>query len=334
MKLLRPNYVPLGILLLICVLAGCESDTPQGQAVELKGPELGTPAIALKTQFDAEQAYQYVARQVQFGPRVPGTAAHRQCGDWLVQELKALGAEVHEQKTELRNHLGQLIPIRNIIASYQPDAKSRIMLSAHWDTRPLADEDPSNPAGSLDGANDGASGVGVLLALARALKEQQPGMGVDIFLWDAEDGGVSGNDNSWCLGSRYWAQHPHRANYTAQFGINLDMVGAAQATFPQEGWGAQTAGAIQDRLWQQAHSLGYGQYFPFAELGSILDDHSVVGQLTGIPYLDIIHLRLDAREGSFFEHWHTQGDRLEVIDKKTLEAVGTTLLHFIFSLPA
>lgn len=324
MKKLHRLLVPV---LLAGLFTYCDDKPEDGDTVvELNESQVVQPKVT-PPDFNADSAYLWVDRQVKFGPRVPGTAAHTACGNWLAAELRRHGASVTEQTTTAPNNRGQQIPVRNIIASYNPDAKYRILLSAHWDSRPVADEDPERPTGPIDGANDGASGVGVLLELARCMKGKLPAdLGVDIALWDAEDGGESNNNESWCLGSRHWAKNPHKPGYKAQYGVNLDMVGAKDATFPMEGYSHSSAGATLERIWQNAHHLGYGKHFLFTKSGEILDDHSVVGKAAGMAYIDIIHLNTQEYGKSFFEHWHTHGDNMSVIDKNTLKAVGQTLV--------
>jgi Zn-dependent M28 family amino/carboxypeptidase len=287
-------------------------------------------------ELNADSAYGFVARQCSFGPRVPGSEAHRKCGDWLVATFRRFGARVVENTGTIKNHVGTLQPVRNIIASYNPEAPQRVLLSAHWDSRPQADADSVNKSNPVMGANDAASGVAVLLEIARVL-HQNPGLatlGIDLILWDAEDGGVNGQDDSWCLGSQFWAANRHVPGYQALWGINLDMVGARGATFPQEQNSVTFAPELVNRVWKTAHQLGYGNYFIFTTRGPILDDHVYVTRNAGIPCIDIIHLNVDERAGhSFFPHWHTNHDVLDHIDGQVLKAVGQTVLQVVVSGP-
>jgi len=293
-----------------------------------------SPAVVVPS-FNADSAYSYVAAQVAFGPRVTGTMAHKACGDWLVTKLKDFGATVTEQTAELRAYNGDKLPMRNIIGSYHTGTNKRVILCSHWDSRPWADNDPdiANHRTAIDGANDGASGVGVLLEIARQLQQQQPAIGIDIIFFDAEDYGqhsdeYGSSDNSWCLGSQYWARHPHRADYLARFGVLLDMVGAPDARFYQERFSRRYAGSVVDKVWHTAHALGFGTYFPLAAGNYVTDDHLPLNETARIPTADIIPYD---EEHGFGIHWHTVDDNMEWIDPTTLHAVGQTLLHVIYN---
>lgn len=281
-------------------------------------------------EFNSDSAYAYVKKQCDFGPRVPETPAHAACLAYFEKFFKDQGASVTIQTGKMKNHSGKNLEIKNVIASYNATATKRIMLSAHWDSRPHADEDSIRSTEPISGANDGGSGVAVLMEIARVLKTNPPGIGIDLFLWDAEDGGIGGNNESWCLGSQYWAKNKHIPNYTPTYGINLDMVGAKGAVFPREQVSMRTAPAVIEKVWQTAHRSGYGGYFLFFDAGDIVDDHYFVNRETKIPYIDIIHLEVNPQSrNSFFPHWHTHGDNMDVIDKTTLKAVGQTLLEVI-----
>lgn len=322
------------ILLMFCIgyFSSCDNKT---QSNEINTTETNVPAASTVPipEFNADSAYAYAVAQCKFGPRVPGSPAHKQCGNWLVSQLKSFGWEVIEQQATVPNNQGGQIGIRNIIASIKPDAGKRIMLSAHWDSRPIADADPDpkNANKAIDGANDGASGVAVLLELARVLSKNPPTVGVDICFWDAEDGGTSSVQESWCLGSQYWAQNPHKPGYKAIYGINLDMVGAKDATFPQEAYSVRGGGQLTMRIWQTAHELGYGANFPYQQKGQIIDDHYFINKIAGIPYVDIIHLSLtpDESNSGFFPHWHTVEDKIDKLSPATLKAVGRTVLAVV-----
>ena len=186
--------------------------------------------------FSADSAFAFCQKQCDFGPRTLNSEAHELCGQWIVGKFKSYGMKVTEQRATLKGFDGTPLLSNNIIAQYQPEAEQRIMICAHWDSRPWADNDPdeANHKKPVMGANDGASGVGVLLQLARQLKADGTTLGVDILLVDAEDMGIDDNEESWALGTQYWASHPHVAGYKALFGILLDMVGSADATFTRE----------------------------------------------------------------------------------------------------
>ncbi|MCD7971282.1 MAG: M28 family peptidase [Candidatus Azobacteroides sp.] len=307
------------------------------------GKENGNQAVvSSKTSpapdFNADSAYYYIEKQTTFGPRVPNTAAHVACSNYLVSELKRFGAHVIEQKAELKAYNGEILHARNIIGSFSVTNKDRILLFAHWDSRPYADHDPDekNHQVPISGANDGASGVGVLLEIARQVGMKYPEMGMDIILFDAEDYGTpdfykgDAGEDTWCLGSQYWAVNPHVKGYTARFGILLDMVGAKDAFFMKEGFSREYANRYVEKIWQTARQLGYGKYFINENGGYITDDHLYVNRLANIPSVDIIQMDKNSSSG-FYEHWHTVNDTMEYIDKETLKAVGQTILEVIYN---
>lgn len=289
--------------------------------------------------FNADSAYSFVDRQVAFGYRVPNTAEHVACGDYLVSELKRHGAEVQEQKMVVTAYDGTKLNARNIIGSYGADKKNRVLLFAHWDTRPYSDHDPNpdNWKKPLLGANDGASGVGVLLEIARVLQTKEPEVGVDIIFFDAEDYGTpefarkagEETDHTWCLGSTYWAENPHVPNYKAKFGILLDMVGAEGATFYKEYFSVRYAKNIVEKIWGVAGQLNNGRYFKGEDGGATTDDHIPVNEIRRIPSVNIIHHDKNS-ETSFFHSWHTQKDDMSNISKETLKVVGQTVLEVIY----
>lgn len=287
--------------------------------------------------FEADSAWQYVARQVAFGPRVPNTPAHKACADYLAATLRSFGAEVTEQRADLRAFDGTVLHAVNIIGSFRPEAKRRVLLFAHWDCRPWADNDPdpANHTRPVAGANDGASGTGVLLEVARQVGMRLPEVGVDIALFDAEDYGAPSHlssrntADSWALGAQHWARHPHVPGYRALYGILLDMVGAPGATFYREQLSDYYASHIVDRVWAQADALGFGAYFIDRPGGAVTDDHLYVNRLAGIPAIDIIQHDPQSPTG-FGAYWHTVDDGMDHIDRQTLQAVGLTLLHIIY----
>ena len=320
-----------GLVVMAVVLISCDtgSNTAQDDS-ELQSSENAISDV-IRPDFNADSAYYHIEKQVSFGPRVPNSVAHKRCAEYLIEYFKFQGAKVTVQEAKVKDHVGNTLEIKNIIASYKPEAERRIMLSAHWDSRPRADEDSVKQHLPIDGANDGASGVGVLMEIARQLKSVPPNIGVDIFLWDAEDGGISGNNESWCLGSQYWAKNPHQPGYKAEYGINLDMVGAKNATFPKEQYSNMVAPNVVQKVWQTAHLLGHGAYFAMIDHGGITDDHYFIHRIAQIPYIDIIHIELSNQDRGFFEHWHTHGDNITVINKSTLQAVGETVLSVVRS---
>lgn len=279
--------------------------------------------------FSPDSAYALTAHQVAFGPRVPGTEAHRRCGEWLVAKLTATGAQVSEQTATLTTFDGVSIPMRNIFARFNPDAPRRILLLAHWDTRPWADNDPdpANHKTAIDGANDGASGVAVLLELARVISSDSIAAGVDILLCDAEDWGTENDDDSWAMGARYFARHLPVDGYSPDAAILVDMVGADGATFMREYFSQQAAPALADEIWAIAGGLGYRDMF-INRMGSAVNDDHVELIKAGIPAIDII----DYRDGEgFFSGWHTLADDMHAISPATLGAVGRVLESYIRS---
>ena len=284
-----------------------------------------------KTEFNADSCYNYLAKQVAFGPRVPNTIAHKQCAKYLVSTLAEFADTVITQDVNLTAFGGTKLESRNIIASWNTASKNRIMLCAHWDSRPFCDEDanPANHKTPVLGANDGASGVAVLMELARQFAVKQPNVAVDIVLFDSEDYGSSDVENSYCLGSQYWARNPHTPNYRARFGILLDMVGGVGARFDKDVVSMHFASDVVNGVWKAAADLGYAGLFSNAAGGSLIDDHYYVNMLSGIPCIDIIDY---SNEEGFPSTWHTASDNLENIDKTVLNAVGRVLSNYIYNL--
>lgn len=326
MKILR-------ILLLAGIsifINGC-AEEPSNKSSVKKEPAVNTYRQESPV-FVADSAYAYVARQVAFGPRVCNSEAHTLCGDYLSKQFGAFADELTEQKAVVKNWDGKPLKIRNIIASVNPKATRRVLVCAHWDSRPYADNDP-NPANhnkAIDAADDGASGVAVMLEMARVMKNNPPSIGVDFICLDAEDLGKSdqGGD-TYCLGSQYWSRHLHKPGYKADYGILLDMVGAFNARFIWEGFSQKYAEPVLRKVWDQGVQLGYSPYFYYYQGGFITDDHKYINEITGIPTIDIIHYT-ENTETRFPAHWHTVNDNMQVIDKNTLKAVGQTLLEVIY----
>lgn len=321
------------VISLLTACNGCNNDKKGDNTEPIKPVE--DPYANVKVPgFNEDSAYAYVARQVAFGPRVNNTRAHIECGNWLIAELKKHSDTVYVQSCVLTGFDNKALQSRNIIASFNPKADKRIILSSHWDTRPFADQDDERSNEAIDGANDGASGVGILMEVARQLHDAKPGIGIDIILFDAEDYGQPDNgqpykEDSYCLGSQYWAKNPHLAGYHADFGILLDMVGAQNATFTKEGTSMMYAPSYMNYVWNTANEIGYGAYFQYQQTGTLIDDHKYVNEITGIPMIDIIH-RTDKTPSGFGAYWHTHDDNIQSVDKKTLKAVGQTLLYTIY----
>ena len=282
--------------------------------------------------FNADSAYAFVKAQVDFGPRVPGSAAHAACANYLDGKLKSYAFETTMQKGTVETYDGKKFSLKNIIASFKPDSKSRILVCAHWDTRPWADEDSNEGYADkpFDGAKDGASGVGVALEIARQIQSASTSVGVDIILFDLEDyGDPEGDETTWCLGSQYWARNLHKPNYYANFGVLLDMVGHTNAVFPKEQQSMNFAAATVNKIWKAAEESGYRAFFVFVTRGHVgADDHIYVNK-AGIPCVDIIEF--DSKTGGFGDYHHTRKDNMQLIDKATLKAVGQTLLEVIYN---
>lgn len=312
-------------ILFICFACNNAPKEAKSQQTAVKTPQIIIPT------FNKEKAYDYVAAQVAFGPRTPESKAHQLCSEYLVNTLKEFTPNVIVQEFKTRLPSKKVLNGKNIIASFQPEKKSRVLLCAHWDSRPFADqeEDETKHNTAIDGANDGASGVGVLLEIARILSSQDSKVGIDIIFFDIEDSGVSGTNESWALGAQYWSKNPHIPNYTARFGILLDMVGTNNPTFKYEMTSYSYASHILKKVWNTAKTLGYQQYFLKKMSGGILDDHVYINEDRNIPTIDIIHYDGSTSSG-FFEHWHTLKDDMSSINPNTLEMVGKTVLKVIY----
>ena len=323
-----------GLCCLLLALGGCgKAGSPS--AAGAPADTLAVPA------FSADSAYAYIERQCAFGPRVPGSEAHRACGDYLVRAFTDMGLTVTEQRATCPAFDGTPLPVRNVIASLAPGKKDRVLLCAHWDSRPWADNDPEekNRRNPVTGANDGASGVAVLMEMARQLAGATLAVGVDFICFDAEDYGMpdwekTGDEaaeaRSWCIGSQYWAAHPHRDGYRPRFGILLDMVGGQGARFYQEGLSLHFARSVVANVWDAARRIGYGDFFVQKEGGFVTDDHLPLNRTAGIPTIDIIAYYPDCEQSNFGPTWHTVDDVPARIDRSVLKAVGQTVLQVIY----
>jgi len=304
-------------------------------------------AVIDRPAFSADSAYAYIEKQMSFGPRVPNSAAHTQCAVWLIEQLRACGAEVELQKGFMPDYRGNNQQIYNIIGHFYTSetlARPRILLGAHYDTRPWCDEeeDYADRFYNVPGANDGASGVGVLLEVARQLgariADSTLRTPVDIVFFDVEDMGTprfytgEEREDTWCLGSQLWATNyaqkmtndkSQMTNY--QYGIVLDMVGAPDASFPKEMYSTNYASNYQQRIWRSAQTLGYGSMFNEQQSYPITDDHYYINRIAGIPCVDIIHY--DVRNATGFAWWwHTRNDDMSNISRSTLQAVGEVVM--------
>ncbi|WP_278587889.1 M28 family peptidase [Segatella oris] len=293
--------------------------------------------------FNADSAYAFTKAQCDFGPRDMNSRGHDLCGEWIVSKFKEYGCKVTTQTATLAGYDGTKLRSRNIMASINPEATTRILLCAHWDSRPWADNDPdsANWRKPILAANDAASGVAVMLELARIIKKSKDEkafnkqLGIDFVCFDAEDWGtpqwadVADNADSWALGAQYWSKNLPQG-YEARYGILLDMVGGVGAKFYREGMSMQYAPEIVKKVWRAAREVGFGSYFPKEDGGVITDDHVPVNQFAKIPTIDIIPYYADCQQSSFGPTWHTLADNMENIDKNTLKAVGHTLVQVIY----
>lgn len=326
------SIIPL-LLVLFLVSCGKEGKKSQGSKQDEPAAGINVPP------FNADSAYHYVATQVAFGPRIPNTPAHEEAADYLVGKLKRFGANVTIQEFQV-DHFSGTLNLKNIVASFNPEKRKRILLGAHWDTRPFSDKDPQMPNATFPGANDGASGVGVLLEIARVIsKSQPPDVGVDIILFDGEDWGErEGNQGThplpeglqewWCLGSQHWAKNKHKPNYSAYYGILLDMVGAGNAQFHREGYSMEFAPSIVEKVWDHAQRLGYAHVFKRQTQAGVTDDHLFVNTIARIPMINIVHF--EPGNDFFGDFHHTQKDDLQLISKEMLGIVGTTVLNTLY----
>ena len=330
----KPDITSVRKLQIICLLmiavglfsCGQTSDKP----VETKQPQVSKPAVL--PNFNADTAYAYMEKQMAFGPRVPNTKAHDECAAFLEKSVRKYIPDVIAQKGMVRAYNDKTLNITNIIAAFHPERADRVLICAHWDSRHIADHDPdpANRNKPVPAANDGASGPGVMLEIARQLTLKDPGIGVDLVFLDAEDYGQPEDapqpkEDTWCLGTQYWAKNPHKPGYTARFGILLDMVGAKNATFHKEGESMSYAPDVVKLVWETAAWLGYSHIFIDETGGSVTDDHIYINEILKIPTIDIIQQDMSG-EHPFFPYWHTTKDDMDYIDKTTLLAVGNTVL--------
>ena len=337
MKVYLFNFI-IFISILVIIISGCKTEK---RLEREKVTDTIIKPTAIVPDFNADSAYYFIQRQVEFGPRIPNTPPHIHTGNYLVEKLKEFNAKVEVQEFQETTYNGSILFLQNIIASYYPDKTRRILLAAHWDTRPFSDKDTTNPKNAFDGANDGGSGVGVLLEVARILSTEEPdNAGIDIIFFDGEDYGepefyegdpVNTGRSHWCLGSQYWSKNKQNKNYMAYYGILLDMVGAKDATFYKEGGSMQFAKKIVEKVWEAGYSSGYNQYFVNNTSPGITDDHIFVNQDAKIPMINIVEYNPESPGSYFGAYHHTQQDNLTLIDSNTLKAVGQTLLYVIFN---
>ena len=295
-----------------------------------------TEETLVEQQFSADSAFTFCQQQCDFGPRTMNSEAHEQCGQWILEKFKSYGLEVSEQRATLTGFDDTPLKSNNITARYQPEQQQRILICAHWDSRPWADNDPdeANHQKPVMAANDGASGVAVMIELARVLSADtcRLPVGVDFVCFDAEDWGTEHQSDSWALGAQYWAKNikSQMQGKVFRYGILLDMVGGQGARFYQEGFSQYYAKQVVDRVWKAASTAGYSSFFPQADGGTITDDHGPVNE-AGIPCIDIIPYHPECEASNFGPTWHTISDDMQHIDPATLKAVGQTLLQVLYT---
>lgn len=329
-------FLPLASLLLI--LSSCNNENVNKPVETPKQPEAPTVNHIVAPDFNSDSAFAFIKAQADMGPRTPGSKAHEQAVNYFEKKFKSYGAEVIIQKSTVTTFDAKKWLCKNVIASFNPENSARVLLSAHWDSRPFCDYDSvkENAKKACPGVNDGASGVGVLLEIARLISKQKINIGIDIILWDMEDYGAGRADldkeeemeDDWALGSQYWSKNPHKPDYLAKYGILLDMVGGQNTVFPTEQNSVYYAGAVKDKVWRTAADLGFSNYF-IGRPCAVTDDHVYINKYANIPCIDIIGYRTN--ENKFFPQHHTLRDDINTIDKNTLKAVGQTVLEVIYN---
>ncbi|MCU0627378.1 MAG: M28 family peptidase [Gemmatimonadaceae bacterium] len=304
--------------LLACgALAGC------GLATRDDGTPADPAATRAALGYSGDSALGYIRTALAFGTRVPGSEGHTRTGDWLVAQMKARGAEVVEQRWSHTTADGKTLPLRNILARFNPQATTRILYLTHWDTRPKAesDPDPANKGKPIAGANDGTSGIGLFLALADALRKRGPQVGVDLLFVDGEDyGEFNPTEVDVLLGSTYFAANPPSPGYTPVFAVLWDMIGDRNLQIYQETLSLNGAPEVVARVWRTADELGLSNVFIQQPKYSIRDDH--------VPLLAKGWRAIDVIDIDYPPH-HTLGDTIDKLSAASLQAVGDVALALI-----
>lgn len=316
------KYIFLAVSFLI---AGCSSDDPSRLNFEDKGRTV--------PEFNADSAYVFTQQQLSYGPRNPNSEGHRKTRAYLMDKLRKYAGQqkVFSQEFTAEGYDGETLQLANIIAAFNTQSSDRIMICAHWDTRPRADKDSVRQDEPIMGADDGGSGVAVILELARLMSKELPGIGVDLVLFDGEDYGKEGSLEKYFLGSKYWANNPPVPGYRPRFGILLDMVGGKGAKFPKEQYSMRYAPGLVNELWTIADEKGYDNYFVDEQGIAISDDHVVINRILNIPTIDIIRHDPQSEELQFAPYWHTHRDDMDIISKETLQAVGEVMVELIYN---
>ena len=322
------------IVILTALLGACGGKSGKN----IGGPD--TITLAPCPTFNTDTCMKYIQEQCDFGPRVTGSEAAKLCRQYLAGQFRRLGAEVSEQQANVTLWDGSERPACNIIARLNPGNQDRILICSHWDSRPWADndEDEQNHRTPVPAANDGASGVAMMMEICRLLQQKPIRVGIDFVCFDAEDMGTpqwaetqESTSDTWCLGSRFWAERAREEGYRARYGVLLDMVGGRGSVFPAEKVSQEYAQPVASLMIRLGNQLGYGHYFPLnREGGYLMDDHVNVNRIARVPCIDIVPYFTDG-PSSFGPTWHTVNDTPENIDPNVLEAVGQTLTQLIYN---
>ncbi|MGO9480617.1 MAG: M28 family peptidase [Candidatus Kryptoniota bacterium] len=313
----------LVFLMISLIAASCSRRVPESQSQESEHTAK-TSTVPIP-QFDGNSAFAVLVKQCDFGPRNPNSSGHEECLAYLQQQFSLYADSVALQKFNVPGYDGTVLHLTNVIASFNLRAKTRVLLTAHWDTRPRNDQERSGPKDKpIFGANDGASGVAVLLELARDFKESPPPEGVDIILWDGEDYGKEGDLDYYFLGSKYWAATKPQSYYPI-FSINLDMVGDKELSLPKEANSVKYAPDVVELVWNMAAQMGVSQFID--RVGeAISDDHLSLDQI-GIKAIDIIDFAYPDKTNRY---WHTLEDTPDKCSGASLAAAGRVLLEVLF----
>ncbi len=282
-----------------------------------------------KTAFSGEAAMEYAKAQIEFGPRVPGTLGHSRTGDWLATQMRARADTVIEQRWNHVTAKGDTLPLRNILARFRPSATERVLYVTHWDTRPTADDDPdpANRGRPILGANDGASGPAMFLALADVLKKTPPNVGVDLLLVDGEDYGTFTPNVDVLIGSEYFAKHLPSAGYKPLFGVLWDMIADKDQEFPPEGNSVEKAPEVVTKVWSTAAELGYGNVFVNSGGQNITDDHVPLLD-AGLHVIDVIDYWYPNALAPQKYH-HTLQDTIDKLSAKSFQVVGDVAVALV-----
>ena len=285
--------------------------------------------------FNADRAWEYLTDQTNFGPRNPNSVGHANCLQYFKETLQKYASSVILQRWVDEGYNGEKLNLTNVLASFNPEVTTRILLCAHWDSRPRAERDPDPKKRHLPilGANDGASGVAVLLELATLMNENPPNIGIDIILFDGEDYGREGDLSKYFLGSRYFTKNKP-AGYYPVYGVLLDLVGDKNLQLSKEGFSAMKYNPVLvNHVWNIGRGLGYNQ-FDYNVYASIEDDHVILNE-AGISCINIIDVMLVG--GDIYDeernYWHTHSDTPDKCSKESLKVVGDVLLELIYKKP-